>query len=225
LADERIRSSGAGEIIAVIKHLFELPTYGEAWEAQYDLRNESATAPKMRAGKAPFLTHELAHHLIKIHDLTLDPVTLSSDVRMGFRQFDFDPSRGSLQVGMEEGFSEWLRRRETDHLQDLTWEQQAAADYAEEMLASRPGVTEKLNRVRHLFREFGRQPAAKSWIQRRPVLARLAMWLGWNVLTVGVVVFIVSVAIGSKKALVDGIVVAVTGGILQMGQWLMKEAP
>ncbi len=148
---------GPFEIIATIKRLFNLPTYGGGERALYDLRNESSTVPKVQAGDAPLATHEMAHHLAKILGLPLDPAALPLNVVRGFRQFDYVKGRPNQAEAMQEGFAEWMRRRETNQLFGLTPEQEAASRHAEKMLAAKPGVVEKLDRVKDLFTQFQQQ--------------------------------------------------------------------
>ena len=148
-------------IISTIKHLFGMPTYGGGDQALYDLNNESTTVPKMRAGEAPMVTHELAHHLAKTLNLPLDPAQLPADVMAGLRQFDYVRGRQNQTVAAQEGFAEFLRRRETNQLYGLTPEQRVAADYAERMLAGHKGVVEDLDRVKGLFDQLHQQSATQ----------------------------------------------------------------
>lgn len=159
---------GPHEINATIRKLFDLPVYVEGQlqaqaEALYRRKPEAAEMNKMDLADSPALVHELAHHLAKTKALNLDPTALPREVFEGLRQFDYEPARADLKTGMREGFAEFLRLRETDGLHNLTREQQAAAGFAERMLASRPGVIDKLDRVRELFRQYGRQSASEQF--------------------------------------------------------------
>src|SRR5439155_21684964 len=79
------------------------------------------------------------------------------------KQFDYQPNRAKPATAMQEGFAEWLRMRETDQLTGLTRDQQKAAAYAENALASKSGVIEKLDRIREQFRQLGAQSGAEQF--------------------------------------------------------------
>src|SRR5262249_38486497 len=137
----------------------DLPVYVEGAiqaraEALYRAHPELAEVNKMAAGNAPVTIHELGHHLIKRHAINLDPASLPADVLTGLRQFDYQPNRANIALAAQEGFAEYLRRRETDQLTCLSREQQAAASWAERILGTKPGVMDKLDRVREMFRRF-----------------------------------------------------------------------
>jgi hypothetical protein len=83
------------------------------------------------AGDVPIALHLIAHQIAKTGRLEVDPVRLSDQLRMGFKQFDYDPSRPMGAQAMRGGFAEWLRRRQTGQLTNLSPEQRAASDYAE----------------------------------------------------------------------------------------------
>ncbi len=159
---------GPFEVIATMRRLFGLPAYVEGRlqanaTALYRLKPEAAEVNKMAAGAAPVYVHELAHHIAKAEGLDLDPASLPAAVARGLTAFDYQPGRASRHTAMQEGFAEWLRRRETGQLQGLTPDQKAAADYAEKLIEARPAVKDKLDRVRDLFTRLGQQSPARQF--------------------------------------------------------------
>jgi hypothetical protein len=110
---------------------------------------------KVAAGGAQVDIHERAHDIATRYGFETDPMRLPGEVVAGFRQFDIDPSRPDGRSAVLEGFAMWLLCRETDQLQNLTPQQQAANDYAERWLASKEVLTGKLDCIREMFQRLG----------------------------------------------------------------------
>src|SRR5207248_1006860 len=71
-------------------------------------------------------------------------------------------SQPTTRLAVREGAAEWLRMRSVGQLQNLTPQQRAAAACMENLVVSRPGLVEKLDRVRDLFTDFaGQTPSAQ----------------------------------------------------------------
>lgn len=151
---------GQHDIIETIKRDFDVPVYPGGESARYNLRNESVDLPDMRAGEAPLLTHELAHHLAKTGKIDLDPAKLPQDVVRGFQQFDYQSGRANVPEAMQEGFAEWLRMRSTDSLPRLSPEQEAAAKYAEKAIAE---FKRPLDKLKGLFGQYEKQTPLQKY--------------------------------------------------------------
>jgi hypothetical protein len=160
------RAIGPSEVVRTSLELFGLRRFvgrvREQADADYLQHVRAVDSSGSAAGDVPLALHMIAHQIAKTERLEVDPVRLSDPLRQGFKQFDYDPRRPMCAQAVSEGFAEWLRRRATGQLTNLSPEQRAASDYAEAWVEGK-GLTVKLDRVRDLIRAWvASDPAARS---------------------------------------------------------------
>lgn len=147
--------TGPFEIIATQNRLFDnvnyierkLPGGGPAL-AKAMLHPEAIVTKKLAAGD-PLINLEENAHIFSVRNNFPDPALMPAPVREGLRSF-WDSKAPMNKRTILEGFAQWMVKRSTGELNNLTPEQQAADVFAEKWLAQK-NFTETANRIRDLY--------------------------------------------------------------------------
>jgi hypothetical protein len=149
------------EIIKTASKLFDVPYYQDRVvkraAAVYKVKPEAIVVGRMSAGDAPVMMHEVAHHIDKANDLIPAASALPGEVARGLRALDYEPDRTDRNIGVKEGFAEYVRQRVTGQLDLDTPAKRAAGEWVEKKLAEHPDVVRNLDRITAMFERYGRQ--------------------------------------------------------------------